>query len=862
MVLTRVIYLDYVDHSDLIVRLAGRNEHGERVNEYVRGTSPFLFVPSNENIPDHPDIVEAVPGFESYDGKPLTKLKLTHPQATEDVKADFSESYESDIPYYRRMALEGLVGYVDIPDRGGTKHISEIDTDPEITEPISPRVMVGDLEVLPSDGGQSISDMVEAGRQPVIAATFWDSYDDEYRIFVLDPDDEADQYGIKYYLDQHWGDEYFEDYVQTEKQLVQCSSEMAVWQCIVRYIQEKRPDITCGWNWVDFDWEYLLNWGNNMGKKSGGILSHHDLSDLGNVSGYETQRKVDGLPAFDLMDAMCEKMTWTNWRSKALDYVSTEELGVGKVDDIDIQDAYENEINRLVAYNIIDTQLCVALERKHEIIDFFLTLADQSSIPIYDTFSELRLVDGYIMSRREDDEILPEASDKELDANAGALVLEASEGIEDWVGVFDVKSLYPSAIISCNISPETQGGGDVIIPDMPEHADDVHGKITQDDIDWQDPMDTYGLDQEGIVPKYIRQIFEKRDSFKAERDQFEPGTDEYDKFDTRQYAIKVIMNSFYGVMSSDYWRLAFPGGGDAVTGAGRYILWYGVQLMREEGYDVLAGDTDSVMAGFFKDSVKPFEGGQDIFDMALERGEAVEFLLNDGMNEVASNIGVEGTHPYLAGTGLHGTDRHCFVWEFEKLYKRFLMGGSKKRYAGNIVWKEGKETDDVDIVGFEYRRSDVPEIVEDVQKDVITMVLSGEDFNTVSDRIRGAIDDVKNDFSVKLHGLPSVINQPIDEYPNRPIKRAVPYSNEHLGYDWTVGDRLWLVPVVRTPPGYPPTDYIALDWYDDVPDGFEVNTSHIITRAFKSPLLPIITQAGYSWREVRTGNKTSGIGGW
>ncbi len=66
-----------------------------------------------------------------------------------------------------------------------------------------------------------------------------------------------------------------------------------------------------------------------------------------------------------------------------------------------------------------------------------------------------------------------------------------------------------------------------------------------------------------------------------------------------------------------------------------------------------------------------------------------------------------------------GADEHRFQIEFEKLYRRFFQAGKKKRYAGHIVWKEGKDVDDIDITGFEYKRSDIAQITKRVQKKVI-----------------------------------------------------------------------------------------------------------------------------------------------
>lgn len=850
--LYRITYIDYTsDENGVYARVGGRDHEGNRRVYNVRGVKPTMYVPDTEAIPRLSDIQTTESGYTSYDGTPLTKLTLSNPRKTSSVEKEFSEVYESDLPFYRKLATrDGLIGHVDIPGYKNTVHIDEVDSNPDFENPIIPRVCIGDIEILP--GNESIDDLLENANQPVTAVTFWDSYTNKYTVIVLDEERDVDANSVNDHIRGHWDDEYHDDYVDCAKTLIRCNSDEEMKSEILSYLTGMRFDVIGGWNWVDFDWLYLMKWLQG----ATGWWSIGDIGTPGNIKAAEErnmmERVIPGLPAFDMMNAFTKKMSFSNWRSKALDYVSEVELGIGKVEDIDVEETYYDDRSRLVAYNVIDVQLLVALERKNEIYNFFFGLADLSSIPIYDTFSELRLVDGYVLSRRTDDEILPSVTEKDAVENAGGLVLDSEEGVEDWVGVFDLTSLYPSAIVTCNISPETMGGNDVTVPNMPANANEAGGVITQESIDWDEPMATFGFEQEGIVPKYVKQLFVNRNEYKSQRNEHDPGTNEYELYDQRQASIKVIMNSFYGVASSPYWRLSVEGLGDAVTGAGRYVLWQGARLMEDNDYRILAGDTDSVIVQLTDGDSPPVESVVDI-------GRTIETELNERMELAAINMGITDRHPYLVDGDLHGTEYHTFVWEFEKLYRRYLGSGRKKRYAGNIVWKEGNIVDDIHITGFESRRSDVSEISAETQTRVLQRILDGKSFDDISEYVQRQIGEMEHEFDTQRHGLPSVINKPVEEYPNRPMKRAVNYSNEYLGYDWGPGDNPWLVYISASAPDKGTTDIIAIGWRDDIPEGFVVNNRKMIQRNIRQPLESIFDIVGWDWRAVKSGKRAQSL---
>ena len=868
MKLMRVTDLDYrARGNEVNVRLVGRDEDGDRSTHNVDGTRPSCWIQEEANIPEELDNVvrDVETGYETFDGVSVKKVTAHVPSQVRDIREEFENHWEADVPYVRRVSVDhDLTGYIKIPDKSSV-HISEIESvDAEDSENIDPRVFIADIETMPPDGDWD--NFVDNATEPILMITIYDTYEEEYISIARDPEGKIDGGKIRDELKEQWFDhDKFSHYASCDINLVTTTTEEELLRKFIDFVEEREPDLISGWNWVRFDHVYILN----RLKKFSDVDTER-LSCFGDVGGRQLERKISGLPGFDMMEAFCDQMTFGDWRSSSLDYVSNEELDVGKIEDISIGEEYDSDRSRLLAYNIIDVQLTVALDEKHGIHEFFYLLAELSNVQIYDTFSAMRLVDGFIMSRRGDNEILPSTEEKDLDSNAGGLVLKPSNGISEWVSVLDLKSLYPSAFITTNASTETitknPNEADVVVPWMPEKENDVPGKeITEDNVQW-DIQKGIGvsMDKEGIIPKYLKRLFQTRNGMKSTRNQFDPESAEYKVWDNRQNAVKVVMNSFYGVASNDYWRLSTPELGDTITAAARYVTWKGVQIAKDLGYNVRYGDTDSIM-------IELADPDEDVTpEEVTRRGEEIEEIINERTEQVADDFGIDD-HPYLSDGGeLHGTGRHCFTWEFEKLYRRFFQAGSKKRYSGLIYWKEGKwlvdpqnadpEDADLDVTGYESQRSDVPEITEEVQVEIMTRVLNGEEFDDVSDYIIDIIDSIENEtIPLRRIAKPGAINKDLSEYPNREVPRACEFMNDHMGYDWGEGDDPWIYYVDSTPPMTDFTNVIALKWSEDPPDGYKLDYDKHIEKFIKDPIEGIINEAGWRFEELSTGKTTQSM---
>jgi DNA polymerase elongation subunit (family B) len=263
-------------------------------------------------------------------------------------------------------------------------------------------------------------------------------------------------------------------------------------------------------------------------------------------------------------------------------------------------------------------------------------------------------------------------------------------------------------------------------------------------------------------------------------------------------------------------------------------------------------------------------GGDIDEETAIERSFELEEAINDSYDEFAMEE-LDAAH-------------NRFQIEFEKLYRRFFQAGKKKRYAGNIVWKEGKAVDDIDITGFEYKRSDIAPVTKRVQHRVIEMIVTGADMEEVRTYVHDEIESFKaGDADLNDIGIPGGIGKKLDSYDTATAQvRGAKYANLLLGTNFGRGSkpkRLYLENVdasfferIEDEEGLDPhtdplygefkrdPDVICFEFADQVPDEFHVDYEKMLEKTLKGPIARILEALDISWQEVESGQEQTGLG--
>ncbi len=628
----------------------------------------------------------------------------------------------------------------------------------------------------------------EPERDAIISVTCWDSFDDEYVTLIWTPGFRVDGPG-----------EFAPELCTNEQHTVfRFPDEKSMLLALVAYIRSHDPDILSGWNFVDFDIPYLLKRMETLGLRT---------DDLSRLPGQTERTALRGRAIFDLLGAY-KKMHQAQKESYRLDAIAEEELGVRKVRYTGtLSDLWKNDPARLVEYNCRDVELCVGIDKKNNIVGFYREIARYVGCPLDRTLNSSNVVDIFVLRKASGKFILPSKGFAAGDEFEGATVFEPASGVRENVVVLDLKSLYPMAMMTINASPETKDpGGELRAPNGIR----------------------FKREPDGLTRSIIADLLKERDQKKHLRNTFPFGSPEYVLYDLQQNVLKVIMNTYYGVSGYARFRLYDREIGSAVTSVGRAIIQHTRDTITEMGYTVLYGDTDSCM-------VQVPEG--DLAETILT-ARAIEERLNASYADFARNV--------------LNADVHYFSIKFEKVYRRFFQAGKKKRYAGRLVWKEGKDVDQVDVVGFEIRRSDSPQITREVQRTVIEMILKGDGFEDVRAYLRDVIRKYrKGEYSLDVAGIPGGIGKNLDAYENDDAQiRGAKYANEYLGTDFKRGSKPKRVYIKNVTAKYPRTDVVCFEYADQVPPEFVVDWETMLEKTLKGPISRIIEPLGWGWHDV------------
>jgi len=833
----------YGDEEFPVVHVFGRTPEKELVHVEVYEFRPYFYAPTAnldfDDLKSRDRITGWEAGYESIRGEDLTRIFGQTPRDVGQIRDEF-DHYEADILFPNRLLIDkDITSGIRIPERcveDTDERLIRISHDEieAVDVEADPRVSTFDIEVDDRSG------FPEDGEEKIICLASHDSYRDEYVLWLVDADEGG---SVPDSLDGY--DPLEADF---EADIRVFEEEPAMLDAFVTYLEATDPDIITGWNFADFDAPYLIDRLEVLDPTTDYDLDYNRLSRIGEVWQSDWQGPdIKGRVVFDLLRAY-KRTQFTELESYRLEAVGETELGAGKETYTgDIGDLWENDPERLLEYNLRDVELCVELDRKQDIIAFFEEIASFVGCKLEDAPTPGDAVDMYVLHKAHGRFALPSKGTVESGEEfEGGAVFDPITGVEEMVSVLDLKSLYPMCMVTINASPETKVDPDSFDGDTFVAPNGQHFRTEPD----------------GIIREMVTELLSEREEKKKLRNQHEPDTPEYDQYDRQQASVKVVMNSLYGVSGWDRFRLYDKDNAAAVTATGRAVIDHTEDAVEDLGYQVAYGDTDSVMI-----SLKDEAGSvQDAIDQSFDIEEAI----NASYDEFAKSK--------------LDADEHRFQIEFEKLYRRFFQAGKKKRYAGHIVWKEGKEVDDVDITGFEYQRSDIAGITKEVQLKVLEMIVKEGDIDGVAEYLNGVIEDfLTGNMDLEKVAIPGGIGKRLDNYDTDTAQvRGAKYANLLLGTNFQRGSkprRLYLKKVhpeffrrVEREMDLDPAedvlygefkrdpDVICFEYDEQIPEEFEVDWEKMLDKTLKGPIARVIEALGISWDEVKSGQEQTGLG--
>ena len=248
-------------------------------------------------------------------------------------------------------------------------------------------------------------------------------------------------------------DEHFKDIDSDFSFIFKCfKSEYDMLYTFMDSFVKKFPMMT-GWNFVKFDWAYIINRCKKLGIDPG--IS----SPLGRTfGGNEFPCHVGVMDYLDIY-AKWDRTVDIKEDFK-LDTVGETVVGIKKVKyEGTIQDLYEKDYPKYVFYNVIDTALVYLIHQKIKTMDIALTIAHMSQISIFKAASPVAITESLLCREFLGRNLImatdPKAPPVKREQYEGAFVKEPITGMHNAVACFDFASLYPSVMRQMNVSPES-----------------------------------------------------------------------------------------------------------------------------------------------------------------------------------------------------------------------------------------------------------------------------------------------------------------------------------------------------------------------------------------------------------------------
>ena len=500
-----------------------------------------------------------------------------------------------------------------------------------------------------------------------------------------------------------------------------CATPRQVIERLNGWFARHDPDVVIGWNVVQFDLRVLQKNADKyripltLGRENKTIEWREHPGKQGYMFAPVTGRIV-----LDGIDAL-KAASWM-FQSYSLENVSQEMLGEGK----DIGSDYDKmaEIERrfhedkpaLAHYNLKDCELVTRIFEKANLLAFMIERATVTGLQADHLGGSIAAFSHHYLPRmHREGYVAPSVGDVSGGASPGGFVMDSKPGLYDSVVVLDYKSLYPSIIRTFLVDPVGLIEGEAAT-DPAEQVEGVNGTVFSR--------------TKHCLPEITTQIWKQRDA--AKRAKNEP----------LSQALKLLMNSFCGVLGATECRFFNPRLVSSVTLRGHQMMKQTRKLVEAEGYDVIYGDTDSIFIWLKKEHRN---------DDALAIGQQ----LADGINQWWRTMLKEK----------HGLDCHLEI-EFDTHYQKFFMPtirgtemGSKKRYAGLMINAQGAE--EVIYRGLEVARSDWTPLAQQFQQGLFMRVFKNQPYQ---DYVREYADRMLAGECDDLLVYRKRLRQPLDEY--------------------------------------------------------------------------------------------------
>ncbi len=718
----------YESNGDPVIRLFCKGREGKTVTCFARGFKPYFYLESELESDDglgalaeelkqrfhqivDVSVVERFLPFGYQETKKKMLLIVTKdPKQVRDLREEvkrFGTVYEADILFKNRFMIDcGLSGnsWIQVvsyrPTQTNTvfteqkietlsKHIKpiELDEHPEM------RCLCVDIECLVEAG----NGLPRPETDPIImiALAFSEPFDGRTDMVLVSRP------------------------ARIEGALC-LDSEEEMLKRFVEILRRYDPDVVLGYNSNEFDLPYLIERMAGMGIKP--RLGRADKNSFCRTFGNKTSVTITGRVVVDVLSLVKKDFPL---KSYGLGAVSKEILGKDKIDvsHTEIPTLWRSRgdgLSRLVEYARRDAVLTLELLLSKRLLDRYVALAQLSGTSLQDLMEggqsvmidnlllrELRVYERVMPCKPDSEETARRKEVREKEGLKGGHVLEPKAGLQENVIVMDYKSLYPTIMIANNICFSTLVGDQFV------------------------PRERY----KGIVPRILEGLLEKRLLLRNKAKKAKE--EEFRILDMTQWAVKILLNSFYGYFGYTRSRMYQLTIANAVTRTGRENISKTTEIIEKkigraalgDGRVYLGKEVEGCPARSVVVSLQVVYGDTDsVFVKLVPEGDATHDI---GAQEAA-------TLGSRLGEILTGYLPPPMELQYEAFAKRAIFV-TKKRYA---LYTEGKEPA-IKVKGLETVRREWCNLATEAMRTILGLLLEKGDVNAASEYMKNVIEDLR-----------------------------------------------------------------------------------------------------------------------
>jgi DNA polymerase-2 len=378
-------------------------------------------------------------------------------------------------------------------------------------------------------------------------------------------------------------------------------------------------------------------------------------------------------------------------------------------------------------------------------------------------------------------------------ADRGGLIFQPRMGYHEQVAELDFVSMYPTIMVTHNVSPETVNCRCCSPEQVRESVPELEYRICGG--------------REGIVPATLRPVVAKRSRYKKMKKQLKKAGDErWHVYDHRQTALKWILVTCFGYLGYKNARFGRIEAHESVNAYSRDAILKAKEMAESRGYEFLHAIVDCLW-------IKK------------------EGATADDYERLAADIGRE------AGIDL----------SLEGIYNWILFPASKmdpaiptaNRYVGYYMDREIK------VRGIEVRRRDTPLFLKRMQGEMLEVFKPADNVHDVELLVPQALARAKEYIDILRAGkadprelvIRRHIAQEADEYKNRSTSAEVTRALDEAGISIAAGEAIEFI-IVDASGKKKPQKAIPLALYS-FDDGYDIEKyTEMALKAVETLLLP------------------------